>query len=191
MDGVGRMSLQNKATIRCEVTHGYTSQSALATLTSCDRCTGKARAISVPHTGSQGVCLRSAMSPPCRRRSSALPSIRISGAARAHGRRTVAHASAHVRDARCRAGGVQPVGLRARPLHALDGRPRHSPLPRRLHRRWRGATPPIGRSSVPCPTMLSPECCGSATRPARGGAATSRAARSSSGRAATSSAPSR
>ena len=37
MDGVGRMSLQNKATIRYEVTHGYTSQSALATLTSCDQ----------------------------------------------------------------------------------------------------------------------------------------------------------
>src|SRR6266540_2657590 len=67
--------------------------------------------------------------------------IRIPGAARAHGRRTVAHASARVRDARCRSSRAQPLGLRARPLHALDGRPRHCPLPRRLHRWSRGSYP--------------------------------------------------
>ncbi len=60
--------------------------------------------------------------------------IRIPGAARAHGRRTVAHPSARVRDARCRSGRAPPVALRARPVHALDGRPRHSSLPRRLRR---------------------------------------------------------
>ena len=51
--------------------------------------------------------------------------------------------SARVRDARRRSGGAQPVGVRARPLHALDGRPRHGPLPRRLHRRRRAASPPL------------------------------------------------
>jgi hypothetical protein len=70
--------------------------------------------------------------------------IRILGAARARRRRAVAHARARVRDARRRSGGAQPVGVRARPLHALDRRPRHSPVPRRLHRRRRAATPPIG-----------------------------------------------
>src|SRR2546425_5145913 len=71
--------------------------------------------------------------------------LRILGATRAHGRRTVAHASARFRDARCSSGGAQPLGPRAWPPHALDGRPRHSPLPRRLHRRSRGATPPVGQ----------------------------------------------
>src|SRR5712691_8968585 len=37
-------------------------------------CPGEAAAFSIRHTGSQGVCLRSAMSPPSRRPSSALPS---------------------------------------------------------------------------------------------------------------------
>ena len=37
MEGVGRMSLQNKATTRYEVTHRYTSKSALAPLTICDQ----------------------------------------------------------------------------------------------------------------------------------------------------------
>lgn len=73
--------------------------------------------------------------------------IRIPGAARVHGRRPVAHARAGLRDARCGSGGAQPVEPWTRPLLALGGRPRHSPVPRRLRRGWRGAPHPVRRSS--------------------------------------------
>ena len=61
--------------------------------------------------------------------------IRVPGPARADGRRAVAHARARVRDARGRSGGAQPVGVRTRSPYALDRRPRHGSLPRRLRRR--------------------------------------------------------
>ena len=50
------------------------------------------------------------------------------------------HAAAQVEQSRSE--------LRARPLHALDGRPRHGPLPRRLHRRSRGAAASVSRVLV-------------------------------------------
>ena len=70
--------------------------------------------------------------------------IRISGAAPAHGRRTVANEGALVRNARRGSGGAVPGGQRPRPPHALDRRPRHGPLSRRLHRRRRRAAPALG-----------------------------------------------
>ena len=69
--------------------------------------------------------------------------IRVPGAAPANRGRRLAQLSACIRDARRGTGGAQPVGVRARSLLALDGRPRHGPLPGRLHRWWRGATPPV------------------------------------------------
>ena len=52
-------------------------------------------------------------------------------------------ARAGIRDAR--GGPVEhPGGVRPRPLHALDGRPRHRPLPRGLRRGRRPAPAPVG-----------------------------------------------
>jgi len=70
--------------------------------------------------------------------------LRIPGVARAHGRRAVARASARVRDARRRSGGTGSVEVR---LAATRSGPATSARlsTRRLHRRCRGATPPMIR----------------------------------------------
>src|SRR5205823_1647877 len=50
-------------------------------------------------------------------------------------RRALAPAGARVRDARDRAGRANDGAVRSRPPLALDRRPGHRPLPRKLHRR--------------------------------------------------------
>ena len=72
--------------------------------------------------------------------------VRVPDAVRAHRGRTLARPGRG--RSRCTLlgqVGAQPVGGRARPLHALDGRPRHGPLSRRLHRRRRPAPPSVER----------------------------------------------
>ena len=67
--------------------------------------------------------------------------LRVPGARRANRRRTVARASAHVRDARSRPGRAEPVGVRPGPLFALDGRPGNGALSGGLHRRSEAGCP--------------------------------------------------
>ncbi len=83
--------------------------------------------------------------------------LRLPGAARPHGRRTVARAGEGVRDARCTPGRADPVGARARSLHALDGRPGNRRLPGGLHRRSRSAPPPVAERGVCQPTRRADE----------------------------------
>src|SRR5436190_4722504 len=83
----------------------------------------------------------------------------LPGAARPDGRRALARACPPVRDARRGPSGAEPLGQRARPLHALDRRPRLCAVPRRLHRRPRWAAPPVEPVSRP------PAC--SSRRPGR------------------------
>ena len=179
-----------------------------------------ARGISVRHTGSQDVCLHSAMSPTSRRRSSASQSRRMGSSTGrriqglrlgeesrdgqirmqwCHGAPGIVATLAHILDEELAVAGgeltwragplrkganlchgtagngyaflalldrtgderwltrARAFAMHAaaqvehsrseygqRPVHALDRRPRHGPLPRRLHRRWREATPPLG-----------------------------------------------
>ena len=84
----------------------------------------------------------------------------------AAGGRAVAHPRAHVRHARCKPGGAEPGSVRSRPLHAVDRRPRHGALPRRLRGRSRRVTSPVGdrQSSTPPSRATTP---GHPARPAR------------------------